>query len=113
MVLMAPFTDLGTRILFSIFSTAGKIAPVEIQYTSGSLFGTLQLSYFGLETETVEIELNEITLQMEMGCLWRSKFCFEKIRAEHLEIRLPVRDDASSPIPAPALTKAKQDAVRE
>ncbi|MBV1916250.1 MAG: translocation/assembly module TamB domain-containing protein [Pseudomonadales bacterium] len=105
MLLLAPFTDLGTRILFSVFSAAGRLTPVEIRYTSGSLFGTLQLSSIGFETESVEIELNEITLQMEMSCLWRSKFCFENMRAEHLEIKLTSQDTPVS--------ETEKDVVRE
>ncbi|MBV1959698.1 MAG: translocation/assembly module TamB domain-containing protein, partial [Pseudomonadales bacterium] len=46
------------------------------------------------QTTDIEIELKEITLQLEIGCLWWSRFCFENLRAEHLEIRLPPGDDS-------------------
>ena len=91
MVLLAPFTEKGTRILFN---AVGNIPSVEVRYAGGSLFGNLQLSYIRVQTTDIEIELKEITLQLEIGCLWWSRFCFENLRAEHLEIRLPPGDDS-------------------
>ncbi|GHD11483.1 hypothetical protein GCM10007052_11260 [Halioglobus japonicus] len=68
------FSDAGTRRLIA---WAEGIAPVQFEYTSGSLFGQLRLARAELSLEAVDISLSGVTLSLEPGCLWVSEVCFD------------------------------------
>jgi autotransporter translocation and assembly factor TamB len=75
---LAPFTGLGTQFILQQLS---RIAPIEVEYSSGSLFGELQIASIHLEMEALKLTVNKLESEVNVRCLWHSEICFENLRA--------------------------------
>jgi len=79
----APFTEIGTRVLLR--SVAGLL-PMQVEYTGGSLAGKIQLSKVYFNTESVTVDLRDIEAQLQLSCLWNSRFCFSRLAAGAVDV---------------------------
>ncbi|MDO8862864.1 translocation/assembly module TamB domain-containing protein [Haliea sp. E1-2-M8] len=72
----APFTAPGTRLLLALVPSS---VPLQVEYESGRLAGELRLRRLVLATEGFELELKDLHMELERGCLWQSRFCFTRL----------------------------------
>ncbi len=79
----APFTEFGTRMLLR--SIAGLL-PVQVEYVGGSLAGKIELSKVYLDTDSVTMDLRDIEAQLQLSCLWNSRFCFSHLAAGTIDV---------------------------
>lgn len=70
-----PFSAVGTRLLVSIID---DLAPIDVEYRSGSLLGELELARVYIPLPAVSLELLEVHTQLRLECLWHSRFCFSR-----------------------------------
>jgi len=80
---VAPFTEIGTRVLLSSAST---LFPVELEHAEGSLFGQLHLSRVAMQSEDLQLELLGIEVELELSCLWQGRLCLRHLRAAQVDI---------------------------
>ncbi|WP_152662319.1 translocation/assembly module TamB domain-containing protein [Halioglobus maricola] len=73
-LLMLPFSDAGSRRIVAWIDSA---TPLDIEYTSGSLFGLLELKRLSLPAGAVRVEASGLKIQLDASCLWHSEFCFD------------------------------------
>ena len=97
-LVIAPFTERGTRVLIA---SLHEYTPLDIRYGSGTLGSELSLEHISLDTGTLAIELQAVVARLDLACLWRSAFCFSYLAAETLDITI-----------TPALEEAPGDAAR-
>lgn len=81
----APFTASGTRLLLSLLPSS---IPLQVEYHSGRLAGELRLRRLALSTEDFELALTDLHAELELGCLWQSRFCFTRLTLGRLDIEL-------------------------
>ncbi len=99
-------TERGTQLLFD---AAQRFVPLEIQYSSGSLGGQLQIERLRYQTQSLSLALDDVLVVIEPDCLWRSVFCFRQLQAERLDIAvLSETEDSTSPPEAGSTKEAVQ-----
>ena len=81
----APFTASGTRLLLSLLPSS---IPLQVEYHSGRLAGDLRLRRLALSTEDFELALTDLHAELELGCLWQSRFCFTRLTVGRLDIEV-------------------------
>jgi translocation and assembly module TamB len=77
------FTGPGTRYLIDLVN---RLTPVEIGYESGSLLSALEIGFFRLQLDDVDVQLHAVSLDLDLSCLWVSKICFQKVQLGQLDI---------------------------
>ena len=91
-LVIAPFTERGTRVLIA---SLHEYTPLDIRYGSGTLGSDLSLEHIALDTGTLAIELQAVVARLDLACLWRSAFCFSYLAADTLDIAIaPSREEA-------------------
>ena len=94
LILLLPFSSSGSQALLQWVSRSDL---VDIEYSGGSLFGDLQLQRVTISTDSVSLRLSDLHSRLELGCLWRSRFCFSELRAS--ELALDILPGQSEPDP--------------
>jgi autotransporter translocation and assembly factor TamB len=89
LLLLAPFTVPGTRLLLQLVS---RFTPVQIEHSQGSLFGHLRLASVELALPALNLKLVDVQSALTVGCLWQSRLCLEYLRAEAIDIQLAPAD---------------------
>jgi autotransporter translocation and assembly factor TamB len=90
-LVIAPFTERGTRLLIA---SLHEYTPLDMRYGSGTLGSELSLEHVALDTGTLVIELQAVVARLDLACLWRSAFCFSYLAAETLDITVaPSREE--------------------
>lgn len=79
----APFTEIGSRVLLR---SVESFLPVEVEYAGGSLAGKFQLSKLYLDREGVTVDVRDIDAQLQLSCLWNSRFCFSRLTAGAIDV---------------------------
>ncbi len=99
-VLLMPFTGWGSKL---VLSSAGRMLPLDIEYGAGTLAGELELRRLAWASDTLQLELEGLVLELEPGCLWHSAVCFRQLYARQMLISiLPGVAGEAEPAPADA-----------
>ncbi|MEH6567924.1 MAG: translocation/assembly module TamB domain-containing protein [Halioglobus sp.] len=96
----AAFTPYGTRLAAEILD---NLTPLDVEYSQGTLAGELKFRHLGLELESVTIELHNLSLNIDLACLFYSKVCFEQFALEELVIDVPPSESEDSNIERQAI----------
>ena len=105
-VLYVLLTERGTQLLVA---AAQRFTPLEIQYSSGSLGGQLQIEQFRYQTEGLSLALDDVLVVIDPDCLWRGVLCFRQLQAARLDIAvLPAGEDSTAPPEAGSAAAASQ-----
>ena len=78
-----PFSNRGTALLLG---WVDQVSPLEIEYRSGKLIGELQLARIGFSAGSVAMGLEQVSMKLQSGCLWRSRLCLDYLQLESLEL---------------------------
>ena len=95
-ILAAPFTATGSRALTGLIS---RFSPVEIRYTSGALFGELELAAVSVPLESLSLRLDAVRSEMNPRCLLGSQLCWERLHAGAVELKIEADDSPSKQPP--------------
>lgn len=82
-VVLLLFTERGSQL---VLDNVGRLAPIEIEHSGGTLAGTLELQRLVWRSEGLELELQGVVLELIPSCLWYSKVCFQQLQARELEL---------------------------
>ncbi len=98
--LLLPFTGSGTRWLLG---QVRHFIPVEIKYADGTLAGELRLAQLNWSDEDIRLELQDVLLELDPRCLWRSAICLQQLQARQLDIEILPTTATQSMDAAPGL----------
>ena len=98
LVALMSFTGWGSRL---VLSNAGHLLPLDIEYRAGTLAGVLELERLAWRSDTLQLELTGLVLELAPGCLWHSSICFRQLYARQLALDL-LPGPAAEPEPDPA-----------
>ncbi|PLW82713.1 hypothetical protein CWI75_09035 [Kineobactrum sediminis] len=93
-LLAAPFTAPGTRLLLALLPAA---SPLQVEYRSGSLGGELRLDQLVLNTGTLQLTLSDWRSQLRPACLWRSRFCLDTLEIGAVAVVVAGGETAGQP----------------
>ena len=80
-----PANESGTRWLSQL---AQRLTPLEIEHRSGSLTSGTIFSRLAYTSGQFQLELNEVFMQLDLDCLWRSTLCFSQLEVGGLNLEL-------------------------
>ena len=86
----APFTATGTRLVVAV---ANMVPGLSVQHSSGALLGDLEIATVRYAADAVEIELTDISANLQRSCLWESRLCFRRLSAGSLRVDVASRDE--------------------
>ncbi len=93
LVLAAPFTASGTRLLLALLPETG---PLQVEYHSGRLAGELRLRRVQLVTADMDLQLTDLHAELQPACLWQSRFCFAQLELGSLVLEVLAGDGSGS-----------------
>ncbi|MEQ9463845.1 MAG: translocation/assembly module TamB domain-containing protein, partial [Haliea sp.] len=93
LVLAAPFTASGTRLLLALLPASG---PLQVDYHSGRLAGEFRLRRLQLVTADIELQLTDLHAELKPACLWQSRFCFTQLELGKLALEVLAGGDDSA-----------------
>ena len=94
-LLLALFTEQGSE---GLLAAVVRLAPLEIEYGSGTFSGRLHLRRVRYQTDGLRVQLDDVVAAIAPACLWRSALCFRQLQAAHLDIALlPGSEDEQDP----------------
>lgn len=86
------FTEQGARTLLRAVE---RLSPVEIEYLGGTLGGGLHLHSLRYDADAVRLELEDVSLDVLPGCLWRGAICLRELRVGSASIDVLPGNDAA------------------
>lgn len=92
------FTAWGSQL---VLSTVGRLLPLDIEYRAGTLAGELEIERLAWGSDSLQLEVSGLVLELEPGCLWRSAICFRQLYARQLAIELlpgPATEPEEEPV---------------
>ncbi len=93
LLLAAPFTASGTRLLLALLPASG---PLQVEYHSGRLAGEFRLRRLQLATADFELQLTDLHAELKPACLWQSRFCFTQFELGSLALEVLAGDGDDS-----------------
>ena len=89
---LMPLTETGTRWLLS---RLGDFTPLTIEYDNGTVLGGLYLHTVSLSLDGLDVNLEDLAVALNPGCLWNSRVCLTTLSAHRVEVH--VRDSGQEP----------------
>ena len=90
---LVPLTEAGTRWLLSRLS---DYTPIAIDYDSGTVLGGLHLHTVVIPVDGLNVQLEDLTVAINPGCLWNSRICLTTLSAQHVEVHVLERGQEQS-----------------
>ncbi|MGB3726346.1 MAG: translocation/assembly module TamB domain-containing protein [Glaciecola sp.] len=78
---------------------ANKQSGISISNIEGSLYSEVKLGELGIVNESMRIKANELTLALDLGCLFEFELCVDKLSADIFSFTI-VNQQESEPRPA-------------
>ena len=96
------FTGWGSKL---VLSSAGRLLPLDIEYRAGTLAGELELERLAWSSDSLQLELTGLVLELAPGCLLHSSICFRQLYAQQVTLDLlpgPAGEEEQAPAEAAA-----------
>ncbi|MGS2720864.1 autotransporter assembly complex protein TamB [Paraglaciecola aestuariivivens] len=89
------FTPWGSQLSISTVNKA--LDELTIEYQSGGLGSELRLSSVNFKQQGIDLQLQDLTLSMQLSCVWRLAVCIEQLSVAQLHLNLAASEQSQSP----------------